>query len=93
MKKLKPIPKFKNPAQEDKFWAAHDSAEYIDYSKAEIAFFPELKSSNKTISLRLPQSLLESVKLLANKQDVPYQSMLKILLAEKVREKLLLKNR
>lgn len=92
MKKLKPIPKFKNTAQEDKFWATHDSAEYIDYSKAKIAFFPELKSSNKTISLRLPQSLLESVKLLANKQDVPYQSMLKILLAEKVREKLLLKN-
>jgi len=88
MKKLKKIPKFKSLAEEEKFWATHDSTEYIDYERVELGFFPELKPSNKTISLRLPGPLLEAIKLLANKQDVPYQSMMKILLAEKVREAL-----
>lgn len=86
MKKLKKIPRFKSLQKEEKFWATHDSGEYIDYSKVELGFFPELKPSSRTISIRLPQSLLEAIKLLANKQDVPYQSMLKVLLAEKVRE-------
>ena len=86
MKKLKKIPKFKSLAEEERFWATHDSTEYVDYAKAEPAFFPELKPSNKTISIRLPESLIEAIKLLANKQDIPYQSMLKVLLAEKVRE-------
>jgi len=86
MKKLKKIPKFKSLAEEERFWATHDSTEYVDYAKAEPAFFPELKPSNKTISILLPESLIEAIKLLANKQDIPYQSMLKVLLAEKVRE-------
>jgi len=86
MKKLKKIPRFKSLREEEKFWATHDSTEYIDYSKVELGFFPELKPSSRTISIRLPQSLVEAIKLLANKQDVPYQSMLKVLLAEKVRE-------
>ncbi len=86
MKRLKRIPRFKSLGQERKFWATHDSTEYVDYSKAELGFFPELKPSSKTISIRLPESLVEAIKLLANKQDVPYQSMLKVLLAEKVRE-------
>lgn len=93
MKKLKEIPKFRSLAEEEKFWASHDSTEYIDYSKVELGFFPELKPSSKTISIRLPESLIEAIKLLANKQDIPYQSMLKILLAEKVREALNLQSR
>ena len=86
MKKLKKIPKFKSIAEEERFLATYDSTDYVDYAKAEPAFFPELKPSNKTISIRLPESLIEAIKLLANKQDIPYQSMLKVLLAEKVQE-------
>lgn len=93
MKKLKEIPKFKSLAEEQKFWSGHDSTDYIDYSKVELGFFPELKPSSKTISIRLPESLVEAIKLLANKQDIPYQSMLNILLAEKVREALNLQSR
>lgn len=88
MKKLKKILRFKSLAEEEKFWSTHDSTDYVDYSKIELGFFPELKPSSKTISLRLPESLVEAIRLLANRQDVPYQSMLKILLAEKVREAL-----
>ena len=88
MKKLKKIPKFKSLSEEEKFWSAHDSTDYIDYSKVELGFFPELKPSSRTISIRLPESLLEALKVLANKKDVPYQSMMKVLLAEKVREEL-----
>ncbi len=88
MKKLKKIPKFKSLKEEQKFWATHDSTEYIDYSRVELGFFPELKPSSKTISIRLPESLLEALKVLANKRDVPYQSMMKVLLAEKIREEL-----
>ncbi len=88
MKKLKKIPKFKNEEDERGFWATHDSTEYIDYSRAKKAIFPNLKPSTRTISVRLPESLLEHLKTLANKRDVPYQSLLKILLAEKVDEEL-----
>ncbi len=93
MKKLKKIPKFKNLDEEEKFWATHDSTDYIDYSEVELGFFPELKPSSKTISIRLPESLLEAVKVLANKRDVPYQSMMKLLLAEKIREELNLEDK
>lgn len=86
MKKLKRIPRFRSISEEENFWATHDSTEYVDYSRVELGFFPELKPSSRTISIRLPESLVEAIKLLANKQDVPYQSMLKMLLAEKVRE-------
>ena len=88
MKKLKKIPRFKSLKEEQAFWNTHDSTDYIDYSKVELGFFPELKPSSKVISIRLPESLLEAVKVLANKKDVPYQSMMKVLLAEKVREEL-----
>jgi len=88
MKKLKKIPKFKSEDEEREFWARHDSTEYIDWSKSKLTVFPNLKPSSKTISIRLPESLLESLKLLANKRDVPYQSLLKILLAEKIQEAL-----
>ena len=93
MKKLKKIPSFKTPGAEEKFWAGHDSADYIDYAQARPALFPNLKPSSRTISIRLPESLLEALKQLANKQDVPYQSMIKILLADKVGEKMQLRSR
>jgi predicted DNA binding CopG/RHH family protein len=82
----KEIPTFKNEDEERDFWAEHDSTEYIDWSRAKRAIFPNLKPSTKTISLRLPESMIEELKLLANKRDVPYQSLLKIFLAEKIEE-------
>ncbi|MFC1595689.1 BrnA antitoxin family protein [Candidatus Margulisiibacteriota bacterium] len=88
MTNLKKIPKFKSEDAERAFWSTHDSTEYIDYSKSQSVFFPNLKPSVKTISLRLPVYLLQMLKLLANKRDIPYQSLLKILLAEKVNEEL-----
>ena len=84
MKKLRPIPTFKSEAQERKFWETHDTADYLDWSKAERVRFPNLKPSTATISIRLPVSLLEQIKIAANKRDVPYQSLIKMWLAEKV---------
>ncbi len=84
MSKLKKMPKFKNEKQESDFWSTHDSADYVDYSKAKRTLFPRLKPSTETISLRLPKSLLEQLKILANKHDVPYQTLLKLFVAERV---------
>lgn len=83
-KKLKPIPRFKSEADERKFWETHDSTDYLDWSKAQRVRFPNLKPSTKSISLRLPISLLEQIKIAANKRDVPYQSLIKVWLAERV---------
>ena len=83
-KTLKPIPKFNSEAQERKFWEKNDSTEYVDWLKAQRAVFPNLKPSTKTISLRLPQHLLDSIKSAANSRDVPYQSLMKVWLQEKV---------
>ena len=83
-KKLKPIPKFKNEDAERRFWETHDSTDYVDWSKARLVRFPNLKPSTKSISLRLPVSILEQIKVEANKRDVPYQSLIKTWLAEKV---------
>jgi predicted DNA binding CopG/RHH family protein len=80
MKKI--IPKFKSEDDERKFWANADSTEYIDWKKAERTILPNLKPSTKKISLRLPELMIEELKLLANKRDVPYQSLMKIYLAE-----------
>ncbi|MDP3244400.1 MAG: BrnA antitoxin family protein [bacterium] len=89
MKKiLKQVPKFKNEDEEREFWAKADSSEYFDWSKAEEVIFPNLKPSTESISLRLPSFLLANIKQLANKKDVPYQSLMKIFLAEKVDESL-----
>ena len=85
---MKKLPTFKTEAEEQAFWATHDSAEYVDWSKAKRALFPNLKPSTKTISLRLPEIMLEELKLLANKQDVPYQSLLKIFLSERIESEL-----
>lgn len=86
---MKPkMPTFKNEDEEREFWATHDSTDFIDWSKAKRTVFPNLKPSTKTISLRLPESIIAALKLLANKRDVPYQSLLKVFLAEKVEEEL-----
>ena len=84
----KKIPEFKNEDEEREFWAAHDSTRYVDWKKAKRTVMADLKPSLKTISLRLPESMLEELKLLAHKRDVPYQSLLKIFLSEKIREEL-----
>ncbi|HWP36120.1 MAG TPA: BrnA antitoxin family protein [Gemmatimonadales bacterium] len=85
-KRLKPIPRFRSEAEEREFWATHDTTDYIDWSKATRAVFPNLRPSTVSISLRLPAPLLADLKALANERDVPYQSLLKILLARQVRQ-------
>jgi predicted DNA binding CopG/RHH family protein len=80
----KRIPQFKNEDEERKFWLTHSSTDYVDWKKAQRARLPNLKPSVKTISLRLPESMLEELKRLANKRDVPYQSLVKIFLAERI---------
>ena len=83
-KKLKRVPKFANEQAERVFWELHDTADYFDLSKAERVRFPNLKPSTTAISIRLPLGLLEQIKIAANKRDVPYQSLIKMWLAEKV---------
>lgn len=83
VKKLKTVPRFRNEQEERKFWESHDTADYFDLSKAQRASFPNLKLSTAAISLRLPQGLLDRIKISANKRDVPYQSLIKIWLTEK----------
>ena len=80
----KKIPEFKTEAEERLFWQNNDSSDYIDWSDGEDAVFSRLKPSTRTISIRLPESMLEELKLLANKKDVPYQSLLKIFLSERI---------
>ena len=86
MSKAKKIPKFKTETEERVFWESHDSSEYIDWTKAQRASFPKLKPSTKTISLRLPEALLDRTKIEANKRDMPYQSLIKAWLADDVEE-------
>ena len=80
---LKSIPQFRNEAEERRFWETHDSSNYVDWSKAKRVRLPNLKPSTTSISLRLPVTLLERIKVAANKRDVPYQSLIKTWLAEK----------
>jgi len=86
MTKLKKIPNFKTEKEEREFWESHDSSDYLDLSKARRAVFPNLKPSTKTISLRLPEGLLDNIKVEANKRDMPYQSLIKVWLAKEVQE-------
>ncbi len=88
MKKFKKIPHFKSEDEEREFWLNHDSTGYIDWSKAEQVIFPNLKPSTKSISIRLPEYLLARIKQLANFRDVPYQSLIKMFLADRVRDEL-----
>jgi predicted DNA binding CopG/RHH family protein len=82
----KKLPKFKTEEEEREFWLTHDSCDYIDWSDAQRVVFPNLKPSSRTISLRLPESMLNEIKIMANKRDVPYQSLIKMLLSEKIEE-------
>jgi len=86
MSKAKKMPEFKSEAEERAFWESHDSSEYVDWKQAKRAQFPNLKPSTKTISLRLPESLLDRIKIEANKRDMPYQSLIKVWLSEDVEE-------
>ncbi len=86
MKRLKRIPKFASEDAERKFWAKHDISDYFDPSSVSRASFPNLKPTSRIISIRLPESLLAHIRVIANQADVPYQSMMKMLLAEKVSE-------
>lgn len=86
--KRKKIPKFRSEEQERQFWASADSTEYVVWSKARRAILPDLKPTLRTISLRLPELMIAELKLLANKRDVPYQSLLKIFLAERIRQEI-----
>lgn len=91
MRKLKARPTFKSETQEAAFWSTHDSSDFIDYSKSRRMIFPKLKPSTETISLRLPKSLLEQLKTLANKRDVCCQTLLTLFLLERVQAELHLK--
>ncbi len=79
---MKKIPKFKTESEERAFWEENDSSDYLDWSKAEQAIFPNLKPTTKAISLRLPESMLAQIKVEANKRDVPYQSLMKMWISE-----------
>ena len=86
MKRLKKIPEFKNENDEVEFWATHDSADYLNYGKMKKGIFPNLKPSTRTISIRLPEILIQHLKVLANRRDIPYQSLIKLFLAEKIKQ-------
>ena len=88
MKKEKKIPRFRTEKEERKFWASHDSSDYVDWRKARRAKFPELKPSEKSISIRMPEFLIEELKVLSNKRGIPYQSLLKEFLAERIEKEL-----
>lgn len=85
---MKKIPKFTSENEEREFWSKADSSEYLDWDKSKSVVLPNLKPSTKKISLRLPESMIEELKLLANKRDVPYQSLLKMYLSEKISQEL-----
>ncbi|MCX5817472.1 MAG: BrnA antitoxin family protein [Proteobacteria bacterium] len=84
----KKIPQFKSENEERAFWQTHDSTEYVDWKKAERITLANLKPSAKAISLRLPESMLEELKLLANKRDIPYQSLVKVFLSDRIEQEL-----
>jgi predicted DNA binding CopG/RHH family protein len=88
MPKKKTLPSFRSEDHEREFWSKRDSADYVDWANAKRVTFSNLQPSTRTLSLRLPESMLEELKLLANKRDVPYQSLLKIFLAERIAEEL-----
>ncbi|EKD99490.1 MAG: hypothetical protein ACD_22C00242G0001 [uncultured bacterium] len=86
MKKYKKIPILKTEYEERDFWSTHDSTDYVDWSKAVHIDFPNLKPTTETISLRMPAHLLARIKIFANAKDVPYQSLMKVYLADRVRD-------
>ncbi|MDZ4711349.1 MAG: BrnA antitoxin family protein [bacterium] len=85
-KSLKPIPVFKNEDEERKFWSKADTSQYFDWTSAQKVYFPNLKYSTESISIRMPSNILDKLKAMANERDVPYQSFIKMILADKVAE-------
>ena len=88
IKTMKKMPKFKTESEERAFWATADSTDYVDWAKARRVLLPNIKPSLKTISLRLPELMIDELKLIANKKDVPYQSLIKIFLSERLSKEL-----
>jgi len=88
LKKTPKIPVFENEDQERDFWSAHDSTEFVDWGQAKRAHFASLKPTTRTVSIRLPETMIERLKILANKRDVPYQSLLKMYVADRIDEEL-----
>lgn len=86
--RIRKIPKFENEDQERDFWASHDSVDFIDWRQAEQVKLPNLRPTTRTISIRLPEAMIERLKVLANKRDIPYQSLLKMFVADKIEEEL-----
>lgn len=86
-KKLKKLPKFKNEDEERKFWDTHSSVNYFDWSKAKNVIFPNLKPTSRSISIRLPEYIINQVKVKANRLDVPYQSLMKQYIAKEALKK------
>jgi predicted DNA binding CopG/RHH family protein len=83
---MKKIPEFRSKEEELEFWSKADSTEYLDWKNASRVSFPNLKPTLRTISIRLPVAMIEDLKILANQRDVPYQSLLKVFLAERVQQ-------
>ncbi len=88
VKRVRKIPKFESEDQEREFWASHDSADYVDWRRAKRVKLSNLRPTTRTISIRLPEAMIERLKVLANKRDVPYQSLLKMYVADKIEEEL-----
>lgn len=84
----KTLPKFRNEDQEREFWAHHDSADYLDWKRGRRVVLANLRPSSQTVSIRLPKPMVARLKLLANKRDVPYQSLLKMFVAERLKTEL-----
>ena len=87
-KKLKDIPNFKDEDEEREFWAQEDSIDFIDWEEGEISILSNLKPTTRTISLRISESMLNQIRLIANQRDVPYQSLIKMFLKDRIREEL-----
>ncbi len=86
--RMRKVPKFENENQERDFWASHNSTEFVDWRRAERVKLPNLRPTTRTISIRLPESMIERLKILANKRDIPYQSLLKMFVADRLEEEL-----
>jgi predicted DNA binding CopG/RHH family protein len=86
--RVRKVPKFRNEDEERDFWASHDSTEFVDWRRAKRVKLPNLRPTTRTISIRLPEAMLERLKVLANKRDIPYQSLLKMFVADKIEEEL-----
>ncbi len=86
--RMRNLPKFESEDQERNFWASHDSTDFVDWRRAERVKLPNLRPTTRTISIRLPESMIERLKVLAHKRDIPYQSLLKMFVADKIEEEL-----